>query len=72
MTKPALSCWNTRSLGRYVGLWGLREGQGLGKSDSMKQGTSHSGPMTWAEILSKHLKDAASDEDSYLVWDQEV
>lgn len=26
--------------------------------------------MTWAEIFSKCLKDAASDEDSYLVWDQ--
>lgn len=26
--------------------------------------------MTWAEIFSQHLKDAASDEDSDFVWDQ--
>ena len=33
----------------------------LGKSDHVKQETSHPGPMTWAETLSKYLKDAASE-----------
>lgn len=46
---------------RYAGPREVREGRGSVKSDSRKQGTSHSGPMTRAEILSEHLQDAASD-----------
>lgn len=57
---------------RCSGHWELKERRGLGKNNNLKHRTSHPGPMTWAEILSKHLKDAASDGDSYLVWGQGI